>query len=83
MFVSPGIYFALLASPSLCPQFCRVMDGIVTIWRTLRSSDRWSAVTAAFFSTQPPAVDGPINFFAASGFFGRFCWYHYFLASAL
>jgi len=81
--VSPGIYFALLASPSLCPQFCRVMDGIVTIWRTLRSSDRWSAVTAAFFSTQPPAVDGPINFFAASGFFGRFCWYHYFLASAL
>lgn len=60
--VSPGIYFALLASPSLCPQFCRVMDGIITIWRTLRSSDRWSAVTAAFFFPQPPPVDGPITF---------------------
>lgn len=27
--------FSLLASPSLCPQFCRVADGVNMLWRAL------------------------------------------------
>ena len=58
---SPGVYFALLTSPSICPQFCRVADGVNMLWRALCHTNRWDEVRAAFYNPEFSKCDGPVS----------------------
>ena len=55
---SPGVYVALLAPPSLCPQFARLADGLVTMSRVCKNDGVDHRIRQAFLDTQPPRRDG-------------------------
>ncbi len=58
---NPSLYLALLTSPSLNPFFARIMDGLLTAWRSLWATDRFSAVKNVFYNEFATLRDGPIS----------------------
>ena len=57
---NPSLYFSLLASPSLNPFFCRVVDGLTLVWRVMWSTDRVATFRILFHSSALKSNDGPI-----------------------
>ena len=56
---SPGVYFSLVASPSLNPYFSRVMDGLLTAWRAMKFAGNRAQVKELFYNGDT-SNDGPV-----------------------
>ena len=57
---NPTLYFSLLASPSLNPFFCHVMDGLTLIWRGIWKTRMVGTFRILFNSPALSTMDGPI-----------------------
>ena len=57
---SPAMYFGLLASPSLNPFFCRVVDGLQVVWRVLWATGRFQEIMTHYRQLAGNASYGPV-----------------------